>query len=87
MKDLLPPYWIVSGVVILAGIVTVIYAYQGIVSKVTTSQEEVKDERSEDPWSNIEMILYFLTVMGIFLCACCMDTIFSSYLYIYGMCR
>ena len=84
---IIPPYWIVAGAVIVTGVITIIVALRGIVGKVQTQQDEVVDTRKEDPWSNSAMIIYFIAVMGIFLCACCMDTIFSSYLYIYAMCR
>ena len=87
MPDILAPYWIVSGCAILAGIVIIISAFSGLVSKVTTNQSIVVDLRPEDPWKNREMMFYFLVVMAMFLCVSCMGTVFSNYLYIYGMCR
>ena len=86
-KAIIPPYWIVAGCVIVVGAVTIISSFRQLVAKVQTQQDEEVDVRKEDPWRNTPMILYFLVVMGIFLCACCMDTIFSSYLYIYATCR
>lgn len=75
-----------AGCVIVVGAVTIISSFRQLVAKVQTQQDEEVDVRKEDPWRNTPMILYFLVVMGIFLCACCMDTIFSSYLYIYATC-
>ena len=52
----------------------------------TLNQDDIVDKRKEDPWNNKQMLLYFAVTMMIFFCCADMDTIFSSYLYIYGMC-
>ena len=34
--DIIPPYWIVAGVVVLAGVVTIVEALLGLAAKVQT---------------------------------------------------
>jgi hypothetical protein len=87
MQDILAPYWIVAGCVLSAGCVVIVAAFSGLVCKITKNQPNIVDVRIEDPWQNTEMILYFFTVMGMFFCATSMGTVFTSFFYIYGMCR
>ena len=49
------------------GIIVIIFAVIGLVDKVQTEQILVVETRKEDPWKNIDMILYFLGSDQIFL--------------------
>jgi len=80
------PYWIVAIAVCATGIIMIASALLKLVEAVTTNQEDIVDTRKEDTWKDKDMLLYFLVVMMIFFCAADMDTIFQSYLKIYGMC-
>lgn len=84
---IIPPYWIIAGVVILTGALTIVSALSGLAGNVQTELVETLETREEDPWQNSSMIIYFMLVMAMFFCACGMDNVFSSYLYIYAMCR
>jgi len=85
-KTIIMPYWIVAIAVFLTGIIMIICALLKLVEAVTTKKNDIVDTRKEDTWKDSDMIFYFIVVMMIFFCAADMDTIYQSYLKIYGMC-
>ena len=73
--DIIPPYLIVGGFVVAAGIFTTICAVCKLTEKLMQEQSDMIDEREEEPIR--KLWLFFIFDMIIHACAANMDTIFQ----------
>ena len=73
--DIIPPYLIVGGFVVGAGIFTTICALCKLTEKLMQEQSDMIDEREEEPIR--KLWLFFIFDMIIHACAANMDTIFQ----------
>ena len=82
--DIIPPYLIVGGFVVGAGIFTSVCALCKLTERLMQEQADMIDERAEEPVR--KLWLFFIFDMIIHACAANMDTIFQSFIYTYSLC-
>jgi len=82
--DIIPPYLIVGGFVVAAGVFTLICALCKLTERLMQDQHDMVDERVEEPVR--KLLLFFVFDMIIHACAANMDTIFQSFIYTYSLC-
>lgn len=82
--DIIPPYLIVGGFVILCGIFTLICAFKELTERLMVEKEGDVDNRKEKPVKRL--LIFFSITMLIHACCANADTIFQSYIYYYALC-